>query len=146
MRKGVAFDSRQIVGSLKPQELALSPLMNLRTEALRLVERADSDREIFSVLRERMSRRKELSVQSCTAFSTEVAAPGRRSWKDAWTALRHAERIAGDSGYDKHRRAAASPTLLAVAVNYIEDLIDFISDRSAKTSASEWTVNHAGRF
>ena len=116
--------------------------MNLRTEALRLVERADSDREISSVLRERVSRRKKLSVQSGTTFSAEVAAPGKRSWKDAWTALRHAECIAGDSGDDKHRRAAASPTLIAVAVNDIEDLIDFISDRPAKTSASEWTVNH----
>jgi hypothetical protein len=120
--------------------------MNLRAQALRLVERADSDREISSVLREWVSRRKKLPVQSGTTFSAEVAPPGRRSWKDAWTALRHAERIAGDNGGDKNRRAAASPTLIAVAIDNIEDLIDFISDRSAEGSASEWTSNHAGRF
>jgi hypothetical protein len=144
MWKGVAIDTLQIVGSLKPRELALYPLMNLRAEALRLIERADSDREISSVLRERVSRGMKLSVQSGTTSSAEMAPSGRRSRKDAWTALGHAKSIAGNGRGDKHGSAAAPSTWIAVAIDNVEDTINFVPDRSAKTSASERTDDHIG--
>ena len=91
-----------------------------------------------------MRRREKFSIQSRTAFSTEVAPPASRSRKDARVALRHTERVAGNSGSDEHGSTATPPTLIAVAVNDVEDLIDFVSDRSAETSACEWTDSHVG--
>jgi len=91
-----------------------------------------------------MRRRQKFSIQSGTAFSTEVAPPGFRGRKDARVALRHTKSIAGNSGGDKHGSTATPPTLIAVAVNDVEDLIDLVTDRSAETSPSERTDNHVG--
>src|SRR5579863_8422512 len=91
-----------------------------------------------------MRRREKFSIQSGTAFSAEVAPPGSRSRKDARVALRHTKSIAGNSGGNKHGSTATPPTSIAVAVNDVEDLIDFVSDRSAETSACVCTDNHIG--
>ena len=89
-----------------------------------------------------MSLGKILAVQSTPALPAEMTTPGRRSWMDRRPAIREPERIPRNRRGNEHRSAAAPPAPIAVAINNIEDGIDLISNRPAKTSAQEWTINH----
>jgi hypothetical protein len=146
MRQCIALDTLKIVGSVEPRKLALDKLMNQRTQPLRLIEGANSDREVSSIPGQRMSLGKILAIQSSPALSAKVTAPGRRSSIDGRLANSQPERIACNSRSYKHRSAAAPPALIAVAIDNIEDPINFVSNRPAKTSAHEWPVNHVRRF
>jgi hypothetical protein len=53
------------------------------------------------------------------------------------------ERITRNRRRHQHRSAAAPPTPIAMAIDNIEDPINFISNRPAKTPTHERPVNHA---
>src|SRR5260370_32576471 len=120
--------------------------MNLRTQAARFSEPPHSDRKIFALPRQRVRLRKILPIQTGTALPAEMTVPGRRCGIDARRATGQPERIARNSGGYEHRRAAAPPTRITMAIDNIEDAIDFIPNRPAKTSAHKWPVNHFRRF
>src|SRR5712671_6700721 len=89
-----------------------------------------------------MSLGKILTVKSGPTLPAEMTTTGRRSRIDRGLATHKPERIARNSRGHKHRSATAPPTRIAVAIDNVEDAIDFISNQPAKTSAHEWTVNH----
>src|SRR5260370_22330420 len=142
MRQRVALDTREIVGGVEPREFALDKLMNLRTQSLRFIERTHSDRKIFALPRQRVSLGKILPIQTGTALPAEMTAPGRRCGIDARRATGQPERIARNSRGHDHRCTTAPPTRITMAIDNIEDAIDFVSDRLAKASTRKWTDNH----
>ena len=143
MRQRVALYPRKIVSRLEPREPALHKLMNQRTQPLRLIEGAHSDRKIFSLASQRMSLVMILTVQSTPALPAKMTTPGRRSYISGRLATHQPERIARNRRSHENGSATATPTPIAVAIDNIENPIDFISNRPTKTPTHEWPVNHA---
>jgi len=62
----------------------------------------------------------------------------------AWAnPFRHAEGIASSLSRNERWRAAATPTLIAVAVDHVENSIDLVSNRAARTASREWFIQHS---
>ena len=62
MRKSVSLNARKIVGGFEPGQSVLDELVDLRSDPLRLIERADSHREVATSDGQRVSRRDVFAI------------------------------------------------------------------------------------